>query len=278
VGTDLLNLDGTQQKLADGSVIPTYDQFQVTELARALTGWHFANQIGPGITNYRDPMVASQANHDLGQKQLLNGFTTQTGASAQQDLNDAIDNLFTHPNTGPYVSKHLIKVLVTSNPSPGYVQRVASAFNDNGLGVRGNLQSVIMAILLDPEARNPAPPDVNYGHLKDPVQFATQILRSMHAASANGQLPSDGYLQPTVFPMGQDPLRPPTVFSYYPSDHVLAGPNILAPEFGIFDTTTALKRANFVNTMTFATVPVSANGPAGTSIDLSKLTLLAANP
>jgi hypothetical protein len=140
------------------------------------------------------------------------------------------------------------------------------------------MQSVILALLLDPEARNPNPPDPNFGHLKDPVIYSIALLRAMNATGANGQGQSDGVLQPTVFPMGEDPLRPATVFSYYPADYLLPGGTILAPEFGIFQSTTALKRANFVNQMVFSNVPTGANNPNGTAIDLSKLTILAANP
>src|SRR5262249_10162229 len=196
VGTDQLNIDGTPQKLADGSIIPTYDQFAVTELARARSGWRLANPINPSTTNYRDPMVAVTANHDLGSKTLLNGFVTAPGASPQQDLSDALDNLFNHSNVGPYVSRHLIRQLVTSNPSPAYIPRIATIFNDNGSGVRGDLKAVVKAILLDPEARQITPSDPNYGHLKDPVLLMLHFLRAMNPMAANGQGPSDGYLAP----------------------------------------------------------------------------------
>ncbi|MEO8293779.1 MAG: DUF1800 family protein, partial [Actinomycetota bacterium] len=125
-GTDQLNLDGTPQTLANGDIIPVYDQFQVDEFARVFTGWRFATPIGAGITNYRDPMVPVSANHDLNPKFLLGGFTTGAGASPAQDMNDAIDNIFNHPNVGPYVAKNLIQSLVTSNPTPAYVARVAT--------------------------------------------------------------------------------------------------------------------------------------------------------
>jgi uncharacterized protein (DUF1800 family) len=277
IGTDLLNIDGTPQTLADGSIIPTYDQFTVTEFARALSGWRLANPISPGITNYRDPMVAVTANHDLGSKTLLNGFITAAGASPQQDLNDALDNIFNHPNLGPYISRHLIRQLVTSNPSPAYIQRIATIFNDNGLGVRGDLKAVVKAILLDPEART-LPTDPNYGHLKEPVLLMLHFLRATNAMSANRQAPSDGYLAPQSSSLGQDILRPPTVFSYYPADYVLPGTTVGAPEFGIFQTVTALKRPNFINTMVFSNIPKSANAPNGTSIDLSWWPILSYNP
>jgi uncharacterized protein (DUF1800 family) len=280
LGTVLLAIDGSPRTNADGTIIPTYDQTAVTELARALTGWRFAAALGAGITNYRDPMIASTANHDSGSKTLLNGRVIPAGQSPDQDLNNAIDNIFTHPNVGPYVSRHLIRSLVTSNPSPAYIQRVATVFNDNGSGVRGDLKAVIKAILLDPEARQPSP-TTDSGHLKEPVLFALNLLRSTNARSANGQTTSDGYLNPSVAALGQDVFRPATVFSYYPAFYQVPGTPILGPEFGVFDSTTALKRANFVNTMVYANIPAtgaSGNAPNGTSLDLSALTALAADP
>ena len=277
-GTDQLNLDGTPQTLANGDIIPVYDQFQVDEFARVFTGWRFATPIGNGITNYRDPMVPVTANHDLNPKILLGGFTTAGGATPVQDMNDAIDNIFNHPNVGPYVAKNLIKSLVTSNPTPAYVARIATVFNNNGSGVRGDMKAVIKAILLDTEARQAVPVDPSYGHLKNPVLFMTGLLRSIGAASANGLLGSDGYLAPTVTPLGMDTLRPPSVFSYYPADYVMPGTTVSAPEFAIFESVTTLRRANVVNTLSFSTIPVSANAPNGTSLNLSTLKELAVNP
>jgi len=281
VGTGMLNIDGTYQKLADGTVIPTYDQFIVTEFARALTGWHFSPQIGPNITNYRDPMIATTANHDLGSKFLLGGFITAPGVSPQQDLDSVIDNIFNHPNVGPYIARHMIRQLVTSNPSPAYIARIATVFNDNGSGVRGDMKAVVKALLLDPEARQATPSDPNFGHLKEPVLLMTGLLRAMNVRSANGMTQSDGYLAPQASNLGEDSLRPPSVFSYFPADYLVPGMTIGGPEFGIFNSVSVLRRANFVNTMVFSGIPATAatgNAPNGTSIDLSLLTALAGNP
>jgi hypothetical protein len=169
---------------------------------------------------------------------------------------------------------------VTSNPSPAYIQRVSMAFDDNGSGVRGDLRAVVQAILLDPEARGDAKADLNYGRLKEPVQFIAQLLRALNARSANGAAQSDGYLSPQSSQMGQDLLRPVSVFSYYPADFLVPGTTDLAgPEFGILSATTTLRRANFVNTMVFnGGIGTSTNAPNGTSLDLSKLQSLAGNP
>src|SRR5262249_49481628 len=200
--------------------------------------------------------------------------------TAQQDLDNAIDNIFNHPNLGPFVGKHFINQLVTSNPSPGYIERVANVFNDDGTGVRGNLQAMIQAILLDPEARGSFKTDPTYGHLKEPALLMTQILRAFDAKSANLLNPSDGVLAGSANSMAQDILRPPTVFNYYPADFVTPGTtNLLGPEYGIYTATEALKRANFMNTMAFSNIPVSnPNVPRGTALDFSKWVPLAAYP
>jgi hypothetical protein len=220
-------------------------------------------------------------NHDTGTKQLLDGVVLPAGQTGDSDLNAAIDNIFQHPNVGPFVGGHLIRSLVTSNPSPAYVARVASAFNDNGAGVRGDLGAVVRAILLDPEARGDVKADPSYGHLREPVLFVAGLLRAFNARAASGAAgsTSDGYLNPRTSPMEQDVFRPPSVFSYYPPDYLAPGTtDVLGPEFGIYSATTALRRANFVNTIVYSTIPVDANAPFGTSIDIAGLQALAPDP
>ncbi len=198
----------------------------------------------------------------------------------------AIDAIFNHPNVGPYLAKELIHSLVASNPSPAYVERVAGFFNDNGSGQRGSVWAMVKAILLDPEARN-SPADPTYGKLKEPVVYMLNILRAFNAMSFNGIQQSDGYLStPYARDMGQEVYRPTTVFSYFPQDYYAppASAGLLGPEFGIMDASTSLKRANFVNQILFnGGVPVSCNAtscnaPNGTSINLTELQLLSANP
>jgi len=297
IGTDLLNLDGTPQRDAQGEPLPSYDQAIVDGFTRVLTGWTFAAQPQPGVVNYIDPMVLVANRHEQGTKQLLNGVVLPpcatppancTVEAIDVELNAAIDNIFNHANVGPFVSMHLIRQLVTSNPSPAYVRRVATVFNNNGQGARGDLKAVVRAILLDPEARNDAP-SADFGHLKEPALFINNLLRAFNALSADGSTASDGYLGPQSTALDQDIFRAPTVFNYYPNDFVAPGTTILGPEFGILSANTTLRRANFVNTMLqdmnvnrtnprLIVVPVGANSPAGTSIDLSPLLPLASNP
>jgi len=276
IGTVRLNIDGTQQ-LDAGQPIPTYTQTTVDNFARVFTGWRLATAPAPGVPNYIDPMVPNESQHDTGSKTLLNGVVLSSGHSATRDLNDAIDNIFQDPNVGPFISKQLIQHLVTSNPTPAYVERVASVFNGGG-SARGDLRAVVKAILLDPEARND-PGDRNYGRLRHPVQFLAGLLRAFGARSADGASSSDGYLNPQSVLMGMDLFRPPSVFSYFSPGTVVPGTNgVRGPEFGLFSTSTALRRANVVNTIVFAGIPVSANAPTGTSLDLSDLQALASNP
>jgi uncharacterized protein (DUF1800 family) len=279
IGTDKLNLDGTPQLDPDGNTIPTYDQSVVDGFTKVFTGWRLDAQPAPGVADYIDPMVLVPNNHDMGEKHLLDGVVLPAGQTGVEDLNDALDNIFNHPNVGPFISRRLITNLVTSNPSPAYVERVARVFNDNGQGVRGDLKAVVTAILLDPEARGDSKGDPRYGHLREPALLICNILRAFNARSADGTSTSDGYLNPQSVSMDQDIFRPPTVFNYYPADYTVPGSGgLLGPEFGILSTSSSLKRANFVNTIVFSTIPVSANAPRGTSIDLTALQALAANP
>lgn len=282
VGTDLLNLDGTVQRDGNGIPIPTYQQAEVDGFAKIFTGWTFAppQPAYAGIVNYQDPMVPGPANtHDTTQKLLLNGSVQPASQTIQNDMAAAIDNIFNHPNVGPFVSRHLIQNLVTSNPSPAYVARVATVFNNNGAGVRGDLEAVARAILLDAEARNDAPSNAEFGRLREPALYFTGVLRAFNARSFSGAANSDGYLNPQVSTMGQDVYRPPTVFSYYPPDYIVPGSGgWLGPEFGIISTSTVMERANSVNTLLNGIPTSTPNGPSGTALDVSSLQALAANP
>ncbi len=277
VGLNLINPDGTDILDGNGDSIDTYTQTTIDNFALVFTGFYIANA-APGTPDYISPMSLNAGNHDTGTKALLNGFTLSAGQTGDADVSQAIDNIFGHPNLGPFVSHHLITELVTSNPSPGYIERVANIFNDDGTGVRGNLQAVVQAILLDPEARGSSKSDPIYGQLKEPAVFMNQILRAFDAKSANLATASDGVLNGQAQAMSQDIFQPPTVFNYYPADFVVPGTtNVSGPEYGIYTATEALRRANFVNTMVFSTIPVGTNSPNGTALDFSKYLPLSPN-
>jgi uncharacterized protein (DUF1800 family) len=293
IGTDKLNLDGTPIRDLNGNIIPSYDQAVVDGFTKAFTGWRLAPQPSPGVPDYLTNMALdtngtapeSPNNHDFTAKTLLDGFViparTSSIANAYQDLTDALDNIFNNPNVGPYVAKQLIRDLVTSNPTPAYVARVAAKFNDDGTGERGDLKAVVEAILLDPEARGNSKNTPEYGKLREPVLFLTSMMRMFDAKSADRTVNSDGYWNPLCQGMDQDALRPTTVFSYFPADFNLPGSTtLLAPEFGILSTSTSLRRANFINTMAFSNTPVqvSGNAPVGTTVSYADLQALAGDP
>jgi uncharacterized protein (DUF1800 family) len=298
IGTQLLNMDGTTQNDALAEPLPSYDQSVIDNLKLVFTGWKIPNIPCPApnqATNcpdYINPMSYDSTKHDTTDKVLFQGFlpnqngvgtaTNVTGDSAgYSELNTSIDALFDHPNVGPYLARELIHSLVTSNPTPEYVERVAWAFNDDGNGVRGSLWAVVKAILLDPEARK-APSDPTYGKLKEPELYVLAFLRAFDPASTNRQLLSDGNINSQASSMGQSTFRPNTVFSYFPQDYFAppASAELLGPEFGIMDAATSLKRANFINTMTFSggIQPSGTDTPNGTSIDFTELQQLAPNP
>jgi uncharacterized protein (DUF1800 family) len=274
IGLEQMNPDSTLQLDGSGNPIPTYGQDEIIGFAHVFTGWTYPTK--PGATAkfrnpefYGGPMIPFDTHHDTGTKLLLNGVTLPASGTTQGDLAAALQNIFNHPNVGPFFCKQLIKRLVTSNPSPAYVGRVSAVFADNGTGVRGDLKAVVAAILMDPEARrgdDPAQAQPSDGKLKEPVLFMTNLLRSMNAIS-DGAVLSD-----RADDMKESPFFSPTVFNFYHPDHVIDGSNLVGPEFEIFDTSTDIARINFVNTLVYGSVSGT------TTVDLSGYVPLAANP
>ena len=296
IGTFALNQDGTRVMDGSGNPIPTYDQNTVEEFARVFTGWVLGPDLTPPnpdrILNYRDPMVIHKDSqgredyHDRGAKTLLNGVVLPAGQPQEQDLNAAIDNIADHPNVAPFISKQLIQHLVTSNPSNAYVQRIAQVFAATRTSAT-QLFEVVRAILLDPEARGDAKdPSIlpEYGKLREPVQFITNVLRAFNAQS-DGVLDSVTVtVQGTSSAIGsadmnQDVFDAPSVFSFYPPGARVPGENVLGPQFVLFSSLTSLRRDNFVNRVIFSTIPAALpNRPSGTAIDLSTWVPLANDP
>jgi uncharacterized protein (DUF1800 family) len=271
IGLYELNPDGTQKTDSTGAPIPTYDESVVSGFSAAFTGWTFpplaaATSKWTNPTNYDGVMVSFADEHEPGTKTLLDGFVTPANQTPEEDLAMALDDIFNHPNVGPFIGKQLIQHLVTSNPSPAYVARVAAVFADNGSGVRGDLGAVVQAILTDPEARGDAPTVSDFGHLREPALFITAPMRSLGAQS-------DGVLlRSVVSAMGQPLYTAPSVFNFYPPSFLLPGTQTLAPEFDIENAATALARANFINTLIMkggAAADPTVTGSTGTSIDLT---------
>lgn len=300
VGLFELNQDGTLKLDGNNNPIPTYDQDGVNNFTKVFTGWSFCNtgcaNSSVGVVNYKDPMILTGtapnfgSNHDLTAKTLFNypgaPFPTIpacsgcTGATrenyAKASLDQTLDNIFHHPNVAPFVSKILIQHLVTSDPSPAYVGRIAGVFIDNGVGVRGDLKAVVRAILLDPEARGDVKTDPNFGKLREPVQYLTNLFRQVGVKGAGGVGMSDGVVNNLSASIGQNAFNSPTVFNFYTPDNVIPGTTLLGPEFALMTTGTSIGRANLANTMVFNRINVSENAPQGTSLDFAELQAIAA--
>ncbi|HTS11829.1 MAG TPA: DUF1800 family protein [Candidatus Limnocylindrales bacterium] len=279
IGTAQLNPDGSQQTDANGEAIATYSQDMVQAFAKAYTGWTYPTQPGQTAQKHNPAywigsMVADDANHDMTAKQLLqypgaaSGGMLPAGQTASGDLQGALDNIFNHPNVGPFVSRLLIQHLVTSNPSPAYVQRVAAAFDDNGSGVRGDMKAVLTAILLDPEARrgdDPASANPVDGHLQEPILYIAGLYRAFGATTDGSNLSS------FAGQMGESPLNAASVFNFFSPDFQIPGTNLFGPEFQILTTSSSLTRANFVNTFVFGKI-------TNTTVSFSSYASQASNP
>jgi uncharacterized protein (DUF1800 family) len=260
IGLWELKPDGTQLLDALGNPIPTYEQDDVVQLARALTGWAYPPL--PGQTaaftrgiNYIGSMVPIEGAltgtgttnyHDTGAKSVM-GYQQPAGTRAAADVAWAVSIAANHPNTGVYIGRQLIQQLVTSNPSPAYVKRVTAVWNDNGSGVRGDLAAVVRAIISDPEARAPRNPVVSsFGKLKEPALYVTNLLRALDAST-------DGVaLRTSLASMGQNIYNSPTVFNYYQQDYLVPGTDLSGPPFQIFDATSYFARVNFAYNLIYS--------------------------
>ncbi|GAB3359221.1 DUF1800 domain-containing protein [Lysobacter tyrosinilyticus] len=305
VGQVQLNLDGSPQ-LSNGQPIPSYNQNTVRGFAHVFTGWNFAhcrlgyfNSCGGGNDNdpapdWRQPMAPFESYHDTTtDKQLLtypgvaltNGVLLH-GGDARAEMTAALDNIFNHPNVGPFIVEQLIQRMVTSNPSPAYIARVASVFNDNGHGVRGDLAAVVRAIVLDNEARlrddngqplAAIPP--RFGKLREPVLVPIQLWRALDARAGNGR-----YNVPLGFWLyyGQAPLRAQSVFNFFHPDYRPSGglvsQGMVAPELEITTDTQIIDANNDLGKRIFSYVLGPNPNPADVLIDLSRDAKLAADP
>ncbi len=251
IGLVELNIDGTI-KTSNGQAIPTYDQNIIKAFAHVFTGWNFNGATEATWYNFAqnydaiNPMSAVDAFHDKSEKVLLNGVTVPANQSAEQDLAIALDNLFNHPNVGPFIGKQLIQRLVTSNPSPDYIERVAQVFNDNGQGVRGDLGAVIKAILLDDEARNGYKNNPqNFGKIREPLVSIVHLWRAFDASSPNDRFQFDW---PHYF-FNQAPLAAPHVFNFFSPSYsppgIIRNNNLVAPELEIMTENYLTRTNNF---------------------------------
>ncbi len=261
IGLYQLNQDGTHILDNSGQLIPTYDNDDIRTFARLFTGMTYnqSTSFTSGSVNFHQPMMIFENNHDKDAKVVFNGVTLPANTATLVDINAGLDNLFSHPNVGPFICRQLIQRFVRSNPSRGYISRVVSRFNNNGLGVRGDLRAVLKQILLDQEAwdgikmvrkANPFRLEVSgqgseKSRLQEPVIMYTQFLRR-YATSGHS---TGRFLLPSLennWPQG--PYRSPSVFNFYPPNYQPPGhiasatvsPNIpngdlVAPEMELLD-------------------------------------------
>ena len=256
IGLWMLNEDGSRKKDSQGNDIPSYNQNDVMGLAKVFTGWSWYGADkseerwnGWLAFDWRNQLQNYPAHHSTSEKRFL-GTVVAANTSGTDSLKRALDALFNHPNTGPFIGSQLIKRFVTSNPSPAYVARVARAFANNGAGVRGDMRSVMRAVLLDTEARDETlagTPD--WGKLREPmVRFGTW-MRAFNASSTSGYY-SIWNLEDPVSSIGQNPLRAPSVFNWFRPSYAPPGDvlnrGLLAPEFQITHETTVTGYANFI--------------------------------
>ena len=295
IGLYQLNLDGSQKLDITGQPIPTYSNTDVMGLAAVFTGfsWNIPGDqsenawsnccayVGAGFGEDLLPMQSFPNHHSTVEKDFL-GVTipTQVSPDPDGDLKIALDTLFNHPNLPPFFCKQLIQHLVTSNPSPGYVSRVASVFQDNGLGVRGDMKAVIQAILLDDEARNSVVASENpqYGKVSEALIRYTNWARAFTAQSRNGSY-NLGSTEDPIFGLGEMSLRSPSVFNWFAPGYVPPGTSIekaglVAPEMEMTNISTVVGYLNYMQNA------ISGNSISGSDVfsDYSTEISLAATP
>ncbi len=258
IGLYQLNPDGTNKLDPQGQPIPTYNQAVIKEFARALTGWTYpgSNATGFNWENFSGPLQPRDAYHDTGAKTLLNGAVLPAGQNTQQDMAGVINNVFNHPNVGPFIALRLIRATVMSNPSPAYVQRISAVFDNNGAGVRGDLKALAKAVLTDTEARNDTAGAAS-GRLKDAIYHILAFTRALGGAPINGN-----NLQVYNFVnMQQAIMNPPSVFGYYSPFYRIPKQPLFGPEFQIYSASESVVRAgmfaNILNGQASGDFPVN---------------------
>lgn len=267
IGLVELNDDGTQRSDEGGNAIPTYDQNITKAFASVFTGWIYGNAPYWYWTDWFNestvlPMKPFEAYHDTQSKTLLNGEILPAGQTAQQDLTAALDNVFSHPNVAPFISKQLIQRLVTSNPSPDYVQRVSGVFNNNGRGEKGDLEAVVRAILLDSEARTRSPETIaTFGKVKEPILKFTSLMRAFDVEASQPLTDDTMVERETIrffwpgYDYGQRPYGAPSVFNFYRPDYkptaISATYDVVSPELQILNEKNITAMSNWAGSIIF---------------------------
>ncbi|WP_298196476.1 DUF1800 family protein [Novosphingobium sp.] len=273
IGLYQLNMDGSQV-LSGGAPVATYTQADVSQAARVWTGYTLANTDNTTPARMRLPLIINNSTRETGASSLLNGAITipagTDGATARKIL---LDGLFNHASMPPFIGKQLIQRLVTSNPSPAYINRVANVFVNNGNGVRGDMKAVIRAILTDAEARDDNQvTSTSFGKLREPILRLTQWARAFNVTSPTNQWPF-GNTSSTANRLGQSPGRSPSVFNWFrpgytPPGTAISAAGQVAPEFQIANEPSIIAYVNYMQSLI-------ANGAGEAKPDYSSLTTIA---
>ena len=298
IGVHLLNIDGSLKLNQNGMPIPAYTLQESSGMAKVFTGLG-----GGGISECSDafapafgldihhidmtvPMIMFEDFHDNGPKTIAGGFAIPAGQNGMKDIKDAINHIFNHPNAAPFISQKLIKFFVTSNPSPAYVERVANAFNDNGNGIKGDMKTIIKAILLDSEARScDAMLEPSHGKMREPILRYTHFAKAMDLTSSSGHYWEEGgdLMEAT----GQHPMHSPHVFNFFSPDYTPSGPleeaGLVAPEFQLHNSVTSTRYFNIVNDWTsyeelFHNREYNSNQDRHVYLDIARLVPLSREP
>ncbi len=319
IGLWKLNPDGSRILDTNNQPIPTYTQDDIRGMAKVFTGWSYANcnpvqeswycidsarngyyRIFDNTAAhspaplpldktqvYRDvtkQMTAMAAYHSTSEKKIVGGVILPAGRTAEQDLKDALDTLFNHPNVGPFIGRQLIQRLVKSNPSPAYIGRIAAVFANNGQGVRGDLKAVITAILLDPEARDIAQATTaTAGKLREPVLRLSHYLRAFTVPDgATPRYDINPWWMDEVF--AQRPMSSRSVFNFYSPSYSPPGvmsantPALVGPEFQIYHESTLVDSHNFIEYWLTNDPSADTTNPPSFKHDYSAYIALASNP
>jgi uncharacterized protein (DUF1800 family) len=274
IGLVQLNPDGSQKTDGSGNPLPTYGLPEIENLARVFTGWGSA-PLPPHTAGSDDawqydldflhPMTPYETHHDTGAKTIIGGVNIPAGGTCESDLKIALDTLFQHPNVGPFIGRGLIQRLVTSNPSPAYVGRVAAAFANDGHGVRGDMLAVVEAILTDPEARTAG----TAAKLREPMIRFTELYRAFGATNlaGNGQISEGEVVTLALGTMDQSPYWAPTVFNFFTPDYSRPSPLLAAglatPEFEITNENTIVLVSNQIENSAYQYIDSSGAQHAG---------------
>lgn len=273
IGLVQLQPDGTPV-LSGGNPVPSYTQADVSQHARVWTGYTLASTDNTTPARMRQPLAIQASRHETGAISFL-GIDIPAGHDAATARKLALDGLFRHPNLPPFIGRQLIQRLVTSNPSPAYVARVAAAFIDNGRGVRGDMKTVIRAVLTDPEARDDAVvASTTFGKLREPVLRLVHWARAFGVSSPTNLWPFGNTASPANR-LGQSPGRSPSVFNWFrpgytPPGTTLAASGRVAPEFQITNEPSLVAYVNYMQS-------VITNGAGEAKPDYSALVPLASS-